>query len=73
MAVKEKIRIRLKGYDHKLVDASAEKIAEPAKRTGARVSGSVALPTANQIINIIRAVPTDKDSREPLAKPNTQK
>ena len=44
MAVKEKIRIRLKGYDHKLVDASAEKIVETAKRTGARVSGPVPLP-----------------------------
>ena len=45
MAVKEKIRIRLKGYDHQLVDASAEKIVETAKRTGARVSGPIPLPT----------------------------
>ena len=56
MAVKEKIRIRLKGYDHKLVDASAEKIVETAKRTGARVSGPVPLPTEKQIITILRAV-----------------
>ncbi len=55
MAVKEKIRIRLKGYDHKLVDASAEKIVETAKRTGARVSGPVPLPTEKQIITILRA------------------
>lgn len=64
MAVKEKIRIRLKGYDHKLVDASAEKIVETAKRTGARVSGPVPLPTEKQIITILRAVHKDKDSRE---------
>ena len=64
MAVKEKIWIRLKGYDHKLVDASAEKIVETAKRTGARVSGPVPLPTEKQIITILRAVHKYKDSRE---------
>ena len=64
MAVKEKMRIRLKGYDHKLVDASAEKIVETAKRTGARVSGPVPLPTEKQIITILRAVHKYKDSRE---------
>ena len=64
MAVKEKIRIRLKGYDHKLVDASAEKIVETAKRTGARVSGPVPLPTEKQIITILRAVHKYKASRE---------
>ena len=64
MAVKEKIRIRLKGYDHKLVDASAEKIVETAKRTGARVSGPVPLPTEKQIVTILRAVHKYKDSRE---------
>ncbi len=64
MAVKEKIRIRLKGYDHKLVDASAEKIVETAKRTGARVSGPVPLPTEKQSITILRAVHKYKDSRE---------
>ena len=64
MAVKEKIRIRLKGYDHKLVDASAEKIVETAKRTGARVSGPVPLPTEKQITTILRAVHKYKDSRE---------
>lgn len=64
MAVKEKIRIRLKGYDHSLVDASAEKIVETAKRTGARVSGPIPLPTEKEVITILRAVHKDKDSRE---------
>ena len=45
MAVKEKIRIRLKGYDHQLVDQSAERIVQTANRTGAKVSGPVPLPT----------------------------
>ena len=64
MAVKEKIRIRIKGYDHQLVDRSAEKIVATAKRTGARVSGPVPLPTEKQIITILRAVHKYKDSRE---------
>ena len=56
MAVKEKIRIRLKGYDHQLVDQSAERIVATAKRTGARVSGSVPLPTEKQIVTILQTV-----------------
>ena len=64
MAVKEKIRIRIKGNDHQLVDQSAEKIVQTAKRTGARVSGPVPLPTEKQIITILRAVHKYKDSRE---------
>ena len=64
MAVKEKIRIRLKGYDHQLVDSSAEKIVATAKRTGARVSGPVPLPTEKQVVTILRAVHKYKDSRE---------
>ncbi|HOA33748.1 MAG TPA: 30S ribosomal protein S10 [Clostridiales bacterium] len=64
MAVKEKIRIRLKSYDHNLVDKAAEKIVETAKRTGARVSGPVPLPTEKEVITILRAVHKDKDSRE---------
>lgn len=64
MAVKEKIRIRIKGYDHQLVDQSSEKIVATAKRTGARVSGPVPLPTEKQIITILRAVHMYKDSRE---------
>lgn len=59
-----KIRIRLKGYDHQLVDASAEKIVETAKRTGARVSGPIPLPTEKEIVTILRAVHKYKDSRE---------
>ena len=64
VAVKEKIRIRLKGYDHSLVDGSAVKIVETAKRTGARVSGPIPLPTEKEIVTIIRAVHKYKDSRE---------
>jgi small subunit ribosomal protein S10 len=64
VAVKEKIRIRLKGYDHQLVDQSADKIVQTAKRTGARISGPVPLPTEKQIITILRAVHKYKDSRE---------
>ena len=64
MAVKEKIRIRLKGYDHALVDASAAKIVETAKRTGAQVSGPIPLPTEKEIVTILRAVHKYKDSRE---------
>ena len=61
---KEKIRIRIKGYDHALVDQAAEKIVETAKRTGARVSGPVPLPTDREIVTILRAVHKYKDSRE---------
>ena len=64
MAAKQKIRIRLKGYDHTLVDQSAEKIVDTAKRTGARVSGPIPLPTKKEIITILRAVHKYKDSRE---------
>ncbi|MBQ5321505.1 MAG: 30S ribosomal protein S10 [Oscillospiraceae bacterium] len=64
MAVKEKIRIRLKGFDAQLVDKSAEKIVETAKRTGARVSGPIPLPTDKEVVTILRAVHKYKDSRE---------
>ncbi|MDO4730522.1 MAG: 30S ribosomal protein S10 [Clostridia bacterium] len=64
MAVKNKIRIRLKGYDHQVVDQSAERIVQTAKRTGAKVSGPVPLPTEKQIVTILRAVHKYKDSRE---------
>lgn len=64
MAVKEKIRIRLKSYDHQLVDQSAEKIIDTAKRTGARISGPVPLPTQKEVVTILRAVHKYKDSRE---------
>jgi small subunit ribosomal protein S10 len=61
---KQKIRIRLKAYDHTLIDQSAEKIVETAKRTGAKVSGPVPLPTEKEIVTILRAVHKYKDSRE---------
>ena len=68
MAVKEKIRIRIKGYDHQVVDQSAEKIVATAKRTGARVSGPVPLPTEREIVTILRAVHKYKDGREQFEK-----
>ena len=64
MANAERIRIRLKAYDHELIDQSAEKIVEAAKRTGAKVSGPIPLPTEREIITILRAVHKYKDSRE---------
>ncbi|MBP5236437.1 MAG: 30S ribosomal protein S10 [Clostridia bacterium] len=64
MAVKEKIRVRLKSYDHTLVDAAAARIVEAAKRNGATVSGPIPLPTEKEIITILRAVHKYKDSRE---------
>jgi len=64
MAVKEKIRIRLRGYDHQLVDQSSEKIVETAKRTGARVSGPIPLPTRKEVVTVLRAPHKYKDSRE---------
>ena len=64
MAVKEKIRIRLKGYDHNLVDKAAEMIVEAAKRTNATVSGPIPLPTEKEVVTILRAVHKYKDSRE---------
>jgi len=60
----EKIRIRLKSYDHNLVDQSAAKIVDTAKRTGAQVVGPVPLPTKKEIVTILRAVHKYKDSRE---------
>ena len=64
MAVKEKIRVRLKSYDHTLIDAAAEKIVDVAKRNGAAVSGPIPLPTEKEIVTILRAVHKYKDSRE---------
>ena len=64
MAVKEKIRIRLKGYDHNLVDKAAEMIVETAKRTNAQVSGPIPLPTEKEIVTVLRSVHKDKESSE---------
>jgi len=58
------IRIRLKAYDHQLIDSSAAKIVETAKRTGAQVSGPIPLPTKKEIVTILRSPHVNKDSRE---------
>ena len=60
----QKIRIRLKGYDHEVVDQSAKKIVETAQNTGARVSGPIPLPTERNMYCVIRSPHKDKDSRE---------
>ena len=60
----QKIRIKLKSYEHNLIDRSAERIVETAKRTGARVSGPIPLPTEKEIVTILRATHKYKDSRE---------
>ena len=64
MAAKKTIRIRLKAYDHPLIDQTAEKIVEIAKRTDAKVSGPIPLPTQKEVVTILRAVHKYKDSRE---------
>ena len=58
------IRIRLKAYDHQLIDQAAEKIVDTARRSGAEVSGPIPLPTKKEIITILRSVHVNKDSRE---------
>ena len=60
----QKIRIKLKSYEHTLIDQSAERIVETAKRTGARVSGPIPLPTEKEVVTILRATHKYKDSRE---------
>lgn len=60
----QKIRIRLKAFDHRLLDQSAERIVETAKRTGAKVSGPIPLPTEKSVFTVLRSVHIDKDSRE---------
>ena len=60
----EKIRIRLKAYDHVVLDQSAEKIVETAKKTGAKVSGPIPLPTQKEVVTILRSPHKYKDSRE---------
>lgn len=61
---KQKIRIRLKAFDHKLLDASAEKIVDTARRTGALVSGPIPLPTERSVYTVLRSTHIHKDSRE---------
>ena len=64
MAKQERIRIRLKAYDHKILDQSAAKIVDTAKRTGAMVSGPIPLPTEKNTFTILRSPHVNKDSRE---------
>ena len=60
----QRIRIKLKSYDHNLIDQSSSKIVETAKRTGAKISGPIPLPTQKEIVTILRATHKYKDSRE---------
>ena len=60
----QRIRIKLKAYDHNLIDQSASKIVETAKRTGAKISGPIPLPTEKEVVTILRATHKYKDSRE---------
>ena len=60
----QKIRIKLKAYEHTLIDQSAQRIVDTAKRTGAKVSGPIPLPTEKEIITILRSPHVNKDSRE---------
>ena len=64
LSKQQKIRIRLKAYDHKALDQSAVKIVETAKKTGAMVSGPIPLPTEKNIYTILRSPHVNKDSRE---------
>ncbi len=61
---RQKIRIRLKAFDHKILDQSAQKIVETAQRTGASISGPIPLPTEKSIITVLRSPHVNKDSRE---------
>ena len=61
---KEKIKIRLKSYDHRLLDASAKAIVESAKKTGSEVNGPIPLPTEKEVFTILRSPFVNKDSRE---------
>ena len=65
---KEKVRIRLKSFEHKNLDKACAKIVETVKRTGGKVSGPIPLPTEVEIITILRAVHKYKDSREQFEK-----
>ncbi|MEW6045730.1 MAG: 30S ribosomal protein S10 [Bacillota bacterium] len=63
----QRIRIRLKAFDHKILDSSAEKIVETAKRTGALVSGPIPLPTERSVYTVLRSPHVHKNSREQFA------
>ena len=64
MAKQQKIRIRLKAYDHKALDQSAAKIVDTAKKTGAMVSGPIPLPTEKNVYTILRSPHVNKDARD---------
>ena len=68
----QKIRIKLKAYEHNLIDQSAEKIVDTAKRTGARVSGPIPLPTEKEVVTILRSPHKYKDSREHILQPSAK-
>ena len=72
MSELQKIRIKLKAYDHALLDQSAAKIVETAKKTGAEVSGPIPLPTEKEVVTILRAVHKYKDSRRTVRTENSQ-
>ena len=60
----QKIRITLKAYDHQLIDQSAQRIVDTAKRSGAQVSGPIPMPTRKEVVTILRATHKFKDPRE---------
>jgi small subunit ribosomal protein S10 len=60
----QKIRIRLKGYDHEIVDQSTKLIVDTAQKTGAKISGPIPLPTERNLFTVVRGPHVDKDSRE---------
>jgi small subunit ribosomal protein S10 len=64
MAIRERIRIRLKAYDHRVLDQSTGEIVSTAKRTGASVAGPIPLPTAKSTYTVLRSPHVDKKSRE---------
>jgi small subunit ribosomal protein S10 len=64
LMVKQKIRIRLKAFDHNILDQSAEKIVQTAKSTGAKVAGPVPLPTEKDVVTVLRSPHKYKDARE---------
>ena len=72
MSEQQKIRIKLKAYDHKSLDLSAAKIVETAKKTGADVSGPIPLPTEKEVVTILRAVHKYKDSREQFERSRSE-
>ena len=64
MAAEKKIRIKLRSYDHELIDQSSAKIVETACRTGAKIAGPIPLPTNKRIVTVLRSTQVNKDSRE---------